>query len=217
MTSKEKLCRICKENLLTKFGTCVASISLFVGTSNKEFKSVLGGKPVVLGDLLNRIGLFAAPSDQNSVCKKCARKVVNCYKLYQELQVVFARSSEEMPDNVPRTPEKTARKTKPQNIDNIIHERSPTGLTPSTKRQKPFENEAKSQHTTSPQSRKSLFKKDDITEENSSEPELSTAHDTIRNLMNIPTNICGVTNNLPPIVKVLSLKLLLLTIRSIRL
>ena len=73
--------------MLTKFGTCVASISLFVGTSNKEFKSVLGGKPVVLGDLLNRIGLFAAPSDQNSVCKKIAleklQTVTNCTRNYK--------------------------------------------------------------------------------------------------------------------------------------
>ena len=61
MSSKRKVCSICQENLLAKFRTYVASASLFLETSNKEFSSVLGGKAVVLGNLLRGNGIFAAP------------------------------------------------------------------------------------------------------------------------------------------------------------
>ena len=190
-SSKRKICEICQENLLTKFGTCVASVSLFLETSNKEFSSVLGGKPVVLGNLLKRIGIFA-PSYRNCVCKKCARKIVNCYKLFQELRAVFVETSE-----VPQTPEKT---------QNRINERSPTGLTPSAKRQKRPENQTYRDRTV-PRSKRSILVvgNEKSTEENTSEHEPSNVTDvteTITSLMNIPTNLCGVESNLPPIVKV---------------
>ena len=38
MGSERKFCRICRENVLTKFGSCAASVSLFLETSNKNFR-----------------------------------------------------------------------------------------------------------------------------------------------------------------------------------
>ena len=38
-----------------------ASVSLFLETSNKKFSRVFGGKQVVLGKLLQSIGVFAVP------------------------------------------------------------------------------------------------------------------------------------------------------------
>ena len=78
MGSERKFCRICRENLLAKFGSFAASVSLFLETSNKKFSRVFGGKQVVLGKLLQSIGVFAVPGLSWSVCKKYARMVVNC-------------------------------------------------------------------------------------------------------------------------------------------
>ena len=61
MGSERKFCRICRENLLAKLGSCAASVSLFLETSNKKFSRVSGGKQVVLGKLLQSIGVFAVP------------------------------------------------------------------------------------------------------------------------------------------------------------
>ena len=52
MGSERKFCRICRGNLPAKFGSCAASASLFLETSNKKFSRVFGGKQVVLGKLL---------------------------------------------------------------------------------------------------------------------------------------------------------------------
>ena len=130
MTSiKQKVCKICQENLLTKFGTCVATVSLFKETYNKEFSSSVGGKPIILANLLQSIGIFAVHGFGDSLCKKCQKRREN-----------------------PR---------------NVL------------------------------QAKKSLLD-DKLPEQNSSH---SIIDDKIRNLMNIPTDVC-VERNLLPIVKV---------------
>lgn len=74
-------CEICSENLRSKTGACVATVSLFSETSNKEFSNACNGKPVVFAELLRVLGIVLVQDRQRSVCKKCARKIVNCYKL----------------------------------------------------------------------------------------------------------------------------------------
>ena len=185
---KQKVCKICQENLLTKFGTCVVTVSLFKETYNKEFSSSVGGKPIILPNLLQSIGIFAVRGFGDSLCKKCARKVANCYKLFKELQAVF-------PETAPQTPELKSKNTErigETRSQSYSHERSPTGLTPAAKRQKRRENPRNVL-----QAKKSLFD-EKLPEENSSH---SIIDDKIRNLMNIPTDVC-VERNLPPIVKV---------------
>ena len=61
MGSEREFCTICRENVLAKFSSCAASVSLFLETSNKKFSRVSGGKQVVLGKLLQSIGVFAVP------------------------------------------------------------------------------------------------------------------------------------------------------------
>ena len=82
-------CEICSENLRSKTGACVATVSLFSETSNKEFSNACNGKPVVFAELLRVLGIVLVQDRQRSVCKKCARKIVNCYKLFTELQQAF--------------------------------------------------------------------------------------------------------------------------------
>ena len=55
MGSERKFCRIYRENVLSKFGCCAASVSLFLETSNKKISPVFGGKQVILGKLLQNI------------------------------------------------------------------------------------------------------------------------------------------------------------------
>ena len=57
MGSERKLCRICRENVLTRFGSCAASISLFLETYNKTFSRVLGEKQVVLEKFSQSVGV----------------------------------------------------------------------------------------------------------------------------------------------------------------
>ena len=86
-------CRICRENLRTKYETCVATAPLFFETSNKEYCNVLCGKPVILAQLLLGLKIFFSHDGSTSVCKKCAWKIVNCYKPFVELEKAFAVGS----------------------------------------------------------------------------------------------------------------------------
>ena len=82
----------------------MATVSLFKERYNKEFSSSVGGKLIILPNLLQSIGIFAVRGFGDSFCKKCARKVVNCYKLFKELQAVF-------PETAPQTPELKSKNT----------------------------------------------------------------------------------------------------------
>ena len=179
--ASESFCRICHENLLRKYGTCVATVSLFLETCNKEFCNVLCGKPVILAQLLLDLKIIVSHDGSSSVCRKCARKIVNCYKLFVELKKGFAGglAVEKAKESGPRTPTRGRY--------SAGHQRSPTGVTPKAKRLKEstFGATAKEpEHR--PLSKRSL-----------SFDKYSVVEDEISSLMNIPTEAY-----LPPIAKV---------------
>ena len=89
----ESFCRICHENLSRKYGTCVATVPLILEACKKEFCNVLCGKPVILAQLLPDLKIIVSNDGSSSVWKKCARKVVNCCKLFVELEKAFAVGS----------------------------------------------------------------------------------------------------------------------------
>ena len=187
MASLVKICEICRENLITKYGTCSSSsVSLFNETLNKEFSSVLAGKPVILAKLLQSLGICVA-LNRRSVCKKCARKVVNCYKLYKELKEAFEDTAvEETQSTSSSVASLQNRRRGP-----VVHERSPTGVTPTAKRQKGVTKAG--ENKTKPTSKRALF------EEPKVEDEYSFIDDEISQLMNIPVSV---EVNTPPIAKV---------------
>ena len=71
----------------------MAKVLLFLETCNKEFCNVLCGKPVILAQLLLDLKIIVSHDGSCSVCKKCAWKVVNCYKLFVELKKAFVVDS----------------------------------------------------------------------------------------------------------------------------
>ena len=73
----------------------------------------------------------------HSVCKKCARNIVNCYKLFTELRQPFvvglAREKlEEISNTSPQSPERDRCRV----LAHVQHQRSPTGMTPTAKHPK---------------------------------------------------------------------------------
>ena len=155
----------------TIFGTCVATVPLFLETCNKEFSNVLSGKSIILAQLLLDLKIIASHDGSSSVCKKCARKIVNCYKLFVELQKAFAVGSavENAKESGPRTPTRERYSAR--------HQRSPTGVTPKAKRLKESTFGATAQEPEHrPLSKRSLFS-----------DKYSVVEDENSNLMNIPT------------------------------
>ena len=131
-------CEICNENLRSKTGACVATVSLFSETSNKEFSNACNGKPIVFADLLRVLGIVLVQDRQRSVCKKCARKIVNCYKLFTELQQAFIDSSGWKSSEGNTETTCTLQTPQKSREENCVpqHQRSPNGITPTAKRQK---------------------------------------------------------------------------------
>lgn len=111
----------------SKYGTCVATVPLFLETCNTEFCNVLCGKPVILVQLLLDLKIIVSHDGSSSVCKKCARKIVNCYKLFVELKQAFVvdLAVEKAKESGPRTPTRERYSAR--------HQRSPTGVTPKVK------------------------------------------------------------------------------------
>lgn len=186
-------CQICSENLRSKTGACVATVSLFSETSNKEFSNACDGKPVVFAELLRVLGIVLVQDRPRSVCKKCARKIVNCYKLFTELQQAFIDNSgwESSAGNTETTctPQKSRKENRvPQ------HQRSPTGITPTAKRQK--SNESSRLNTTQQQESERKTSKRSLFEANEPYDNYSAVNREITNLMNLP-----VEAYLPPISK----------------
>ena len=183
-----RLCKVCGQNLRKADGSCVSSVPLFSETVNKEFCSALGVQSLILSNLLLKLGIVLNGADQQCdhfACKKCSRKIVNCYKLFSELQKTLANFIASDP-------------TVQHNRTGSL-ERSPTGLTPESKRQRftsanPSLNEKKASKT-----RKALFEN-----VNDAPGDYSSLNDEILNLMNIQTDAPDECN-LPPIVKVGSL------------
>ena len=85
----ENICTICLEIFHTEYGKCVATVPLFAETFNREFSNVLCENPIILVELLLefRIVVIQASEDgKRTVCKKCTRKTVNCYRMFAELR-----------------------------------------------------------------------------------------------------------------------------------
>ena len=170
-----------------KYGTSYSTVPLFKATKNKELvgKSSRTGGTIVLSDLLKSVGIttdrVAADSTSASLCKKCARKVVNCCTLYHELEA--ALNAEKKAEHT-----ETVKVVGQQKGDDgkRFHGQSPSGLTPSRKKKKklPIKN-------VQMKSRKSLF------ELQSSWSEKENIHDELANMMCLPvteneSNACTV-------------------------
>ena len=76
----------------TKYGKCVATVPLFAETFNKEVSNVLCEKPLILVELFElRIVVIQDSEDgKRTACKNCARKIVNCYRMFAELREALA-------------------------------------------------------------------------------------------------------------------------------
>ena len=55
--ASHKNCEICLKSLRSKSGSFVSTVPLLCETNNKEICSALGGKPVVLAELLLTMGI----------------------------------------------------------------------------------------------------------------------------------------------------------------
>ena len=65
---------------------------LFAETLNKEVSNVLCENPIIVELLLElRIVVIQDSEDgKRTVCKQCARKIVNCYRMFAELWEALA-------------------------------------------------------------------------------------------------------------------------------
>ena len=66
---------------------------LFAETFNKEVSNVLCEKPIILVELLLELRIVVIQDSEDgkrTVCKKCARKIVNCYRMFAELREALA-------------------------------------------------------------------------------------------------------------------------------
>ena len=91
----ENICTICLDNFHTEYGKCVATVPLFAETFNKEDSNVLCEKPIILAELLfelRNVVIQDSEDGKRTACKKCARKIVNCYRMFVELRVALADS-----------------------------------------------------------------------------------------------------------------------------
>jgi len=127
MSTTVKFCDLCKENLITKYGIRTSTVPLFCATTNKEFCSSFGGKPVILSELLRAVGIVVSRSHIGSVCKRCARKIINCYKSYSD--IVKALVEKSTCTSASQTPERKPNKRP-------VSSRTPTGITPIAKKTK---------------------------------------------------------------------------------
>jgi len=69
------------------------SVLLFAETFNKEVSNVLCEKPIILVELLLELRIVVIQDSEEgkrTVCKKCARKIVNRYRIFAELRVALA-------------------------------------------------------------------------------------------------------------------------------
>ena len=66
---------------------------LFAETLNKEVSNVLCEKPIILVQLLLELRIVVIQDSEDgrrTVCKLCARKIVNCYRMFAELREALA-------------------------------------------------------------------------------------------------------------------------------
>ena len=65
---------------------------LFAETFNKEVSNVMCEKPIILVELLLELRIVVIQDSEEgkgTVCKKCARKIVNRYRMFAELRVAL--------------------------------------------------------------------------------------------------------------------------------
>ena len=119
---------------------CATSVSLGEGTvplcnptKNKEFcgKSFCKAGSVVLVDLIKSVGIdvYTKSESDASLCKKCARKIVNCCDLFHELQERFRSKSAPSSRELSEVESSSGAKR-------LHSANSPSGLTPGSKKQK---------------------------------------------------------------------------------
>ena len=133
----ENICTICLENFHTEYGKCVATVPLFSETSHKECCNVFCGKPVILVELFLELRIVVIQDGEDgkrSVRKKCARKIVNCYRMFTELREALADgwALDQAKESAQRTPSRAS----PKGSIPLRGQRSPTGVTSKAKRQK---------------------------------------------------------------------------------
>ena len=72
----------------------VLDMHVFAETFNKEvLHDVLCEKPIILVKLLLELRIVVIQDSEDgkrTVCKKCVRKIVNCYKMFAELREALA-------------------------------------------------------------------------------------------------------------------------------
>ena len=89
----DNICIICLENFHTEYGKCVATVPLFSETFNKEVSNALCEKPIILVELFLELRIVVIQDSEDgkrAVCKKCAMKIVNCYRMFAELREALA-------------------------------------------------------------------------------------------------------------------------------
>ena len=174
-----QVCFLCKENLKVKYGSCVGTVPLFKVTKNKELTGKVSDNcnAIVLADLLESIGLLVVEVDRTSdnsvLCRKCARKIINCTTLYHDIKGGLTELNSNA--GVKEKGQKVT-KTDNTNVRKRDFDFSPSGLTPGRKRT--LVNDTRK--NTSLKSKKSLFQL-----QSSSENE-ENINDAISNLMCLP-------------------------------
>ncbi|KXJ27193.1 hypothetical protein AC249_AIPGENE17609 [Exaiptasia diaphana] len=182
---KAIICNLCKENLRVKYGCKPSTVPLFSATTNKDICSLVGSETVILANIIRKIGISLDVGTGGSVCKRCARKIANCFK--SEIRDEFiARKSQETPNS-----KLTKRPTSV---------RTPKGITPTSKRSKPPTCDHREARLSS---KKELFGKSIINTTSitntDSRNEYEAIDDHISSLMNLPVEIFSTQ---PPLVKV---------------
>ena len=77
----------------TQYGKRIATVLLFAETFNREISNVLCEKPIILVELLfelRNVVIQDSEDDKRTACKKCDRKIVNCYRMFAELREALA-------------------------------------------------------------------------------------------------------------------------------
>ncbi len=90
--AKCQVCFLYEDNLKVKYGSCVGTVPLFKVTKNEEFTGKVSDNcnAIVLADSLESIRLLIIgvdrTSDNSVLCRKCARKIINCTTLYHDIK-----------------------------------------------------------------------------------------------------------------------------------
>ena len=178
-----RFCKVCGQNLRKADGSSISSVPLFSETVNKEFCAALDVQSLILSKLLLKLGIVLNGTHQryDFACKKCSRKIVNCYKLLSELQKTLANISAS-----------DTHLTLEENQRTRLLERSPSGLTPESKRQRFKSVNRSGNEKKATKTRKALFEN-----VNDAPGDYSSLNDEILNLMNIQTDTLDECNLLP--------------------